>query len=262
MGTITLLGIVLLVLMLVVGGHQGISGFLSMLVNFGIVFFTIVLIAFHFPPITVTLIASAVVLAITIFWSDATDNASTTAFFASIIILIILVALIIPVENWAKVGGFGLEDSEELEGLSVLVGINFTKIAICTAILSALGAIAEAAIAIASGLDEITSVHSEITAAQLMVDGVEIGKQIIGTAVNTLFFGFFGNALALFIWLTNLHFSIGGMLNDKVFVNELIAIIFSLIGVVLTIPVTTLIMSVRRGRVLAKKNLENNKEIK
>lgn len=248
MGTITLLFIILLGLMLFVGGSQGVSAFLSMIVNFGIVFFTIVLIAFHFPPIIVTVTASVVVLAITIFWSNASDNASTTAFFGALIILTLLVLTIIPVEYWAKVGGFGLEDSEELEGLSVLVGINFTKVAICTAILTSLGAIAEAAIAIASGLDEILTVHKEITSDQLFSDGIEIGKEIIGTAVNTLFFGFFGNSLALFIWLNGLGYSFGSIINDKVFANDLIAIVLSLIGVVLTIPITTWIMAMRRRR--------------
>ncbi len=39
MGSITALGLVLLVLMIIVGGKQGITSFLSMVVNFGILFF-------------------------------------------------------------------------------------------------------------------------------------------------------------------------------------------------------------------------------
>lgn len=252
MGSITCLGIVLLVLMMIVGGKQGITSFLSMVVNFGILFFSIVLIAFHTPPIIVTIVASVVLLSITIFWSSASDNASTTAFQASCVILILLIAIIIPIEYWAQVGGFGLEDSEELVGLSTYIGIDFTKIAIATAILSSLGAIAEAAIAIASGLDEILTQHDKIRSGELFADGVFIGKQIIGTAVNTLFFGFFGSSLALFIWFYGLNYSLGEILNDKVFAAELIAIVVSLIGVVLTIPITTWMMSFRLKKVQDK----------
>lgn len=248
MGSLTALELVLLILMIIVGGKQGISSFLSMVVNFGILFFSIVLIAFHMPPIIVTVVASVILLSITIFWSSASDNASTTAFQASVLILILLIAIIIPIEYWARVGGFGLEDSEELEGLSLYVGINFTKLAICTAILSSLGAIAEASIAIASGLDEITTQHPKIPADQLFADGIFIGKQIIGTAVNTLFFGFFGSSMGLFIWFYGLNYSLGDILNDKIFAAELIAIVISLIGVVLTIPGTTLIMSYKLRR--------------
>lgn len=141
-----------------------------------------------------------------------------------------------------------MEDSEELEGLSTYVGINFTKVAIATAILSSLGAVAEAAIAISSGLDEIVTQHKEITSSQLFLDGTIIGKQIIGTAVNTLFFGFFGSSMALFIWFYGLNYSFGEILNDKVFAAELIAIVISLIGVVTTIPITTWIMSFKLKR--------------
>lgn len=252
MGSLTALGLVLLILMMIVGGKQGITSFLSMVVNFGILFFSIVLIAFHLPPIAVTLVASIILLSITIFWSSASDNASATAFQASVIILIVLVLIIIPVEYWARVGGFGLEDSEELEGLSLYVGISFTKIAVSTAILSSLGAIAEAAIAIASGLDEIVTQHPKIRSRQLFSDGIVIGRQIIGTAVNTLFFGFFGSSMGLFIWFYGLHYSLGSILNDKVFAAELIAIVISLIGVVLTIPGTTLIMSYKLKRLQDK----------
>ncbi len=252
MGSLTALGVLLLGLMVLVGGRQGISSFLSMVINFGILFFSIVLMAFHLPPIAVTIVASVILLSITIFWSSASDSASSTAFQASVIILIILILIIVPMEYWARVGGFGLEDSEELEGLSLYVGISFTKLAISTAILSSLGAIAEAAIAISSGLDEIVVQHPKITGDQLFQDGVKIGKQIIGTAVNTLFFGFFGSSMGLFIWFYGLNYSLGDILNDKIFAAELIAILISLIGVVLTIPVTTWLMSYRVKRRRAK----------
>ncbi len=245
MGTITVLWLVLLILMVSVGGSQGISSYLGLLINFGILFISVVLMAFHFSPIIVTLVSSIILLSITIFWSNASDNASSSAFFAALVILLILVAIILPIENWAKVGGFGLEDSDELEGLSTLVGIDFTAVAVSTAILSSLGAIAEAAIAIASGLDEIISQHSAILPKQLFFDGTIIGRQIIGTAVNTLFFGFFGSSLALFMWFKGLNYSLGTIINDKVFAGELIAIMVAFIGVVLTIPITTLIMSIR-----------------
>ncbi|KRM93259.1 multitransmembrane protein [Lentilactobacillus senioris DSM 24302 = JCM 17472] len=252
MGTITGLWLLLLVLMLAVGGKQGISSFLSLLVNFGILFFSIVLISFQFNPLAVGIVASVVLLAITIFWSSASDTASMMAFWSSLIVMVILIVVIVITSNWAAVGGFGLEDSEELEGLTTLIGINFTQIAMVTTLLSSLGAISEAAIAIASGLDEITSQHPQISAIDLTKDGIQIGHQIIGTALNTLFFGFFGSSLALFIWLTGLDYSLGEIINDKVFATELMAILIAVLGVILTIPITAHLMSRHWSSVVTK----------
>lgn len=181
MSAIIVLGLVLLVLMVLIGGKQGLQSFLSLLLNFGFLFFAIVLMAFHFPPIIVTLITGVIVLALTIFLSGTNDDTSRLAYIASLLVLFILVLLIIPVEHWAQVQGFGLEDSDDLEGMSLTIGINFLDIAISTAILSTLGAIAEASMAIASGLEEIKDQHPEITPDRLFFDGIYVGKQIIGT---------------------------------------------------------------------------------
>ena len=68
------------------------------------------------------------------------------------------------------------------------------------------GAIAEAAMAIAAGLTGIFRERPDLSDNRLMQSGMEIGKQIIGTTLNTLFFGFFGGLLALFIWFAGLDF--------------------------------------------------------
>lgn len=49
MTTITGLGLVLLILMVLVGGKQGWTAFLSLLLNFGFLYFAIILVAFHVP---------------------------------------------------------------------------------------------------------------------------------------------------------------------------------------------------------------------
>lgn len=245
MNTITGLGLVLLVLMIIVGGKKGVQSFLSLLFNFGFLFLAIVLIAFHLPPIWVTVITSVIVLSLTIFLSGSNDATSKIAFVASLFVLLILILLIIPFEDWTQVEGFGLEDSDDLEGMSLLIGIPFLKVAIATAILSTLGAVAEATMAIASGLSEIIKQKPNIKPVTLWGEGIAVGKQIIGTTLNTLFFGLFGGSLALFIWFFGLHYSLGNVINDKVFAAQFIVILFSLIGVIITIPVTSLVVAQR-----------------
>ncbi|MDO4854954.1 MAG: YibE/F family protein [Limosilactobacillus gorillae] len=255
MSSITALGLVLMVLMVAVGGRQGWSAFLSLILNFGFLFFAIILIAFHVPPMAVTLTTGVIILAITIFMGE--DNLQTTvaAFWASVIVLLVLILLIYGVEHWAMAQGFGLEDSDDLEGMSTAIGISYLKVIITTATLSTLGAIAEAAMAIAAGVTEILDEHPVLTDAQLMHSGMQIGKQIIGTTLNTLFFGFFGGLLALFIWFAGLNYSFGTIINDKIFVSEIIAVLISFIAVIVTVPVTTLIMIYRKHRVIDKRDV-------
>ena len=70
-----------------------------------------------------------------------------------------------------------------------------------------------------------------------------IGSDILGTAMNTILFGFFGSFLPLFIWYMRLHYSLFEVLNDKLFVGECLIIVYSFIGVLLTIPFTTVLLT-------------------
>lgn len=253
MSTITALGLVLLVLMVLVGGKQGWKSFLSLLFNFCFLFFAVILIAFHVPPLFVTLVTGVVILAVTIFMGEDDLLTTQTAFLASITVLVFLILLIIPVEHWAMVQGFGVEDTEDLEGMSLLIGIDFLKVSVTTTVLSTLGAIAEASMAISAGLAEILEQHPKSSNADLMKNGITIGEQIIGTTFNTLFFGFFGGFLALFLWFAGLNYTVGEILNNKIFVSEMIMILTSFIGVIITVPVTSWVMTLR------KKNFANEK---
>ena len=79
---------------------------------------------------------------------------------------------------------------------------------------------------------------------------MEIGRQIIGTTLNTLFFGFFGGFLSLFIWFAGLHYSFGMIFNNKIFVAEMIMVLTSFIGVLLTVPITAWIMGLRKKTIV------------
>lgn len=252
MSTITALGLVLLVLMVAVGGKQGWSAFWSLLLNFGFLYFAIILVAFHVPPLFVTITTGIIILAVTIFMGEDDLQTTVTAFESALLVTAVLILLIFLVEHWAMVQGFGTEDSDDLEGMSILIGISYFKVLITVTTLSTLGAIAEAAMAIAAGLTEILSTHPTVSNRQLMTSGMTIGRQIIGTTFNTLFFGFFGGFLALFIWFAGLHYSLGTIMNNKIFVAEMIEILISFVGVLLTVPTTAWIMTRRRTKITEK----------
>ena len=253
MSTISVLVLILFVAMVLVGGLQGLKSFLSLVINFALIFMTVVLIGLNFPILGITSLNAVIILAVTIYLGDDDPLTTETAFYGSVLVMVVVVLLIIPMEHWAVVQGFGNENTEDLEGMSLLVGIKFLDVSIATTILSSLGAIAEAAIAISAGLGEILSQNPEIPVTRLFKDGMSVGRQIIGTTFNTLFFGFFGGFLGLFIWFERLNYTWGEFVNNKIFVSELLMILISFIGVILTIPVTTWVMELKVQRKRAKK---------
>ena len=245
MSTISLLTLVLLALMVIVGGRQGWSAFWSLLLNFCCLFFAIVLVSWGLSPLWITLLAGTLILAQTIWLGVSDSFVAGRSFLSSIIVFLVLFGLIILVEHAAHVPGFGVEDTDALEGMSLAIGVSYSQVAVMVAGLCSLGAIAEAAISVAAGMATILDEQLPAKQNSLFQAGLHIGRQIIGTALNTLFFGFFGGFLALFIWFAGLGYQFLTVINDKVFVGEIIIVLVSFIGVLLAVPVTAWLISWR-----------------
>lgn len=250
METIGILAAILGLLMVLIAGKQGFMAFFSVVINFCLLFITILLLSSGFPPLATALFSAICILAITIYMGNTDEQTSNTAFLATICVMLVMLCLIIPFDHLAQVQGFANEQSEEIEAFNLLIGVSFEQILVATTLLSTLGAIAEAAIAIASGLKEVIEENKQIDRAALFRSGRNIGFQIMGMTFNTLFFGMFGGNLALFILLNKLHNSFSYYLNSKIFVAECLLVLYSAIAVILVILFTTWLM----GRKLPAKN--------
>ncbi|KRL06210.1 YibE/F family protein [Liquorilactobacillus oeni] len=253
MTTITGLTIVLAVLMILSGGRRGAVSFISLLLNFTLLFLTVILIAGGLPILTVTFLSAICILAITIYLGNNEETETNVAFLATLAVLGIMVLLVVPLDHLAQIQGFSNEESEEIEAFNLAIGVNFEAIVITTTLLSTLGAIAEAAIAIASGMTEIIRQTGDHGDEELRKSGRNIGFQIMGMTFNTLFFGMFGGNLALFILLYKLHASFGYYLNSKIFVSELFVVIYSAIAVILVIWITIEFMILKAHKIYDRK---------
>ncbi|MFK5243308.1 YibE/F family protein, partial [Lactococcus lactis] len=72
------------------------------------------------------------------------------------------------------------------------VGLNFSNVAIVVMVISMLGAVAESAMALAASLSEVVEQDENMSLDQFKNQREIISQQILGTAVNTLFFGVLG----------------------------------------------------------------------
>lgn len=71
--------------------------------------------------------------------------------------------------------------------------------------------------------------------------GMTIGKDVLGSTMNTLIFALFGGQLAFFL-VSDLKYSFAQFLNTKVLVIEWITIILSATIITLTITITAFLI--------------------
>ncbi|PIC70531.1 YibE/F [Sporosarcina sp. P16b] len=240
MNVLVWLAVILLVLMIWVGGRSGARSFISLFFNFGVVFFTMFfMLDSNANPIVITFIACIVIGCISLFYINEVNSKTVLAFISTMITISILLSFIVLVSQKLMIQGFGEEEEEAIAGMSLYIGVDFVKIGASVIIMSTIGAIMDVAISIASTMHEVFKHSRNLSKKELFKSGVSIGRDILGTDTNTLFFAFFGGYLALLIWFKDLHYSIGDIVNSKIFSSEMILILCAGLGIALVIPIAS-----------------------
>lgn len=240
MNALFCLAAILFILMVVMGGKKGAKSFIALFLNFAVLLLTILIMTDPSAnPIILTLIACTIISCINLFFINDVNNKTITAFVSTIITLAILLFFIVIVTEKSMIQGFGEEETEELSMFSLYLGVDFVKIGAAMIIMSTIGAIIDVAISIASPMRELYNHNQQVSRKDLFSFGISIGRDILGTNTNTLFFAFFGGYLAMLIWFKDLSYSLGDIVNSKIFSSEMINILCAGIGVALIIPITS-----------------------
>ena len=238
MNIIVVLAFLLFFLMEEVGGRQGIKSFFSMILNVAILYIAIILMSHHYRPFLVTIASGIIISFVLLFFNNNVNKKTIAAFLSVLITLIILIFFVEKVGELAKIQGFGEEEFDEISTYSLYIGINFTKLLGCTMIMGLLGAVIDVAVSVSSAMNEFYRNNSTLTKKELFAMGMNVGRDILGTMTNTIYFAFLGGYLALIIWFKDLSYSFGIIMNSKVFCAEIIQVFCSSLGATIIIPVT------------------------
>jgi uncharacterized membrane protein len=231
---VILLGI-LVVLMVLVAGRDGVRNLFGLLLNFGAIFLLITLIAWGFNAILVLTVLSVIILALAIFMSSDENEITMISFKTSLIVVLSLIVLAVIIQHFGQFQGFAAEDVDELENLSLNVGLNFSNVAIAVMVLSMLGAVAESAMALTASLFEVIEQDEQMTLEQFSTQRTIISQQILGTAVNTLFFGVLGATVGLVLWFIRLDYRWADILNSKLLLADVAAMLLGMLGILFAI---------------------------
>ena len=114
-------------------------------------------------------------------------------------------------------------------------------------IIGAVGAVMDVAMDIASALAELKSQVGDISRTQIIKSGFTIGRDIIGTMSNTLILAYIGSCLSCTLLMVAGNPSLLLLFNTEMIVVELLQTIAGSFGMLLTIPLTSVVCGVLYG---------------
>ncbi len=138
--------------------------------------------------------------------------------------------------------GLTTEDSMYLLFLNNENPIDLKAVVFAAIILGAVGAIMDVSMSLSSSLAELKEQAGGMTSRQLTRSGMVIGRDIMGTMANTLILAYIGSSLSVTLLLAAYNSSSMLLLfNTEMILVELLQAVAGSLGILLTIPLTSLV---------------------
>lgn len=240
---IFILACVFVVLMLVIGGDRGAISLITLVGNILVFIMAVVLMSWELNPILITLIAGVIINGITLFYQNGRNEKTIAASISVFITTIVLLGVI-----WLIGSRVHLEGLNEIELRSDIalyysmdINVNMSLVVVSMILIGMAGAIMDMAIAISSAVFEVYQHNKQLSRKELFQSGLAIGKDVLGTTLNTLYFAYIGEAILLILYMRKFQYTFEQMLNSKALLQEIVCILFSGIGCVITIPLCSYI---------------------
>lgn len=232
------LAFILFLLMCIIGSDRGLISYLSLLCNLVIFILMNVAISHGINVLIVTFATCIILSLLNLFVVNGVNFKTKAAFYSILLVVGILLLLTIPIVSYSHIQGFTTEQSDSFMVYQTQIQVSYEQLTVCVVVISLIGALIDAAISIASAMYEVLTVNPSITKKELYQAGLRMGRDILSTNINTLYFAFLGGNMAFCLWLNVYQYSFDQLINYKLFVDEVLTLLINGIGCILVIPVT------------------------
>ena len=191
------------------------------------------------PPLLLALVGSTVIMIGVLYFAHGFTARTSTALLGTMFGLGITAALAAWATDAANLAGVGSHDAATLANVSDHISIS--GIILCGLIISGLGVLNDVTITQSSAVWELWELAPGTPARKLFAAAMRIGRDHIASTVYTIAFAYAGAALPILIIVMLYERPLGDALTSAELSEEVIRTLVGSIGLVLAIPVTTLI---------------------
>ena len=145
--------------------------------------------------------------------------------------------------HFGHVTGVNVDDIETLIYVGQNSKLDIGGMLFSGILIASLGAVMDVAMSVSSSLHEIKLNSPDISAKDMFKSGINIGRDMIGTMSNTLILAYVGGSLSLVMIIYAYSYQMHQILNMYSVAIEIMRGISGTMGIILTVPITSLITS-------------------
>ncbi len=220
-------------LIYIVGSYKGLLSIVSVILNLIIFYIGLVLYFKGVNLLLVSIIEMIIFSILSLILASGINKKTLSAIISVIISMIVMLILLLIVVKLTNYKGINFN---ELSFLTIPV----EDIIIPELLIGSVGAIMDVAITISSSVSELIDKDKKISKKALNKSAKEIGKDIMSTMSNVLFFTYLCAGLPIFVLAIRNGFSMYNYISNN-FTLELSRFLIGSIGIIITIPISAFI---------------------
>jgi uncharacterized membrane protein len=226
---------------LIFSGKQGLKSLLSLAGSFIVILYILIPgLLKGFPPVMTSVVIASIILFLAIYLTHGFNRQSTVAFSGTVIAVIITGILAYLSVSIAHLSGFSSDEAVYLN-INTKGVLDFAGLLLGGIMIGVLGVLDDIAITQAAIVSEIYSSAPHLSKKEVYKKALRVGREHVGALVNTLAFAYTGASLPLLLLVAVSNTSFSSTINQEIFVTEIVRTIVGSIGLILTVPITTLI---------------------
>jgi len=232
-------------LMWLVGGKKGFNSILALIFTFvTVVMMYIPLMYIGVSPFIAATVSVIIITLVTFMLIADFQMKSIGAMLGTIFGVIVSGLIALVFGHFGHVTGFNVDDIENLIYVGQNSRLDIGGMLFSGILIASLGAVMDVAMSVSTSLHEIKEQRPEISAKEIFTSGINIGRDMIGTMSNTLILAYVGGSLGLVMIIYAYSYQMHQIMNMYSIAIEIMRGVAGTIGIILTVPITSLIMSV------------------
>ena len=234
--------LIFFILLATLGGKKGLGALAGLLLTLGCIWFILIPCLLRgVPAIPVTIAVSAVAAAAGLIFLNGYSKKTFCAVCGCVGGVLVSGIAAAVVGSLSPMNGFNMQEAENLILYGADQGLKVSGLLVCGVLISALGAVMDVALGIASSVWEMKEQNPDASVGSLFRSGMQIGKDAMGTMANTLILAFAGSSLNMLILVQTYNIPFLQLINTDSIALEVVQSVAGSIGILLTVPLVALI---------------------
>lgn len=233
-----------LLLLCIAGGKKGVKSMFGLLFTMAcVIFIMLPMILSGASPVWSAILIALLTTAVCFILLDGINRKTVSAALGTVCGVVFAAVFAACASSAASLNGFNMQ---EAESLLLQIGSNKMQIdglLVAGIIISALGAVMDISISIASSVYELHQLNPKLGPGTLFRSGMNIGRDAMGTMANTLILAFVGSSLNMMVLIYSYGIPFSQLINTDLIGIEIMQGIAANLGMILTVPLVAFISS-------------------